>query len=152
MSAKPVVTLIKAEDTIDLRSRILRPGQRIDQCRYSEDNLPTTFHLGIFEKDKIICNGTFIQQGHASFSNAVYPYRLRGMASDINYQGRGLGSALLKEALVFLKQKNCDLIWFNARVSAEKFYEKLDYQKIDEIFDIPTIGPHKVMYQWLNTK
>jgi GNAT superfamily N-acetyltransferase len=152
MTSHPVVNLIQAEDTIDLRSRILRPGQNLELCRYPEDNLPTSFHLGIFEGNKVICNGTFIQQGHSHFPSAKLPYRLRGMASDKEYQRQGLGQALLKEALVYLKQKNCDLIWFNARVSAEGFYKKLGYQKIDEIFDIPTIGPHKVMFQWLNTK
>ena len=152
MTSQPVVKLIRAEETLDLRCRILRPGQSLDLCRYPEDDLPTSFHLGIFDDGKVICNGTFIQQGHAHFPTARLPYRLRGMASDKEYQRHGLGKTLLKEALVHLKQKNCDLLWFNARVSAEGFYEKLGYQKIDEIFDIPTIGPHKVMYQWLHTK
>lgn len=152
MHSKHKVQLIRAEDTIDLRSRILRPGQNIELCHYPEDNLPTSFHLGIFESGKIICNGTFLQQGHKLFPNSKTPYRLRGMASDKNYQKQGLGSTLLQEALLHLRQKGCDLIWFNARVTAEGFYEKLGYQKIEEIFDIPTIGPHKVMYQWLNTK
>lgn len=152
MNSAPIVKQIQAEDTIDLRSRILRPGQKIELCRYPEDHLPTSFHLGIFEGTHVICNGTFIQQGNPHFPQAQLPYRLRGMASDKPYQGCGLGSTLLKEALVYLKKKSCDLIWFNARVSAEGFYKKLGYQKIDEIFDIPTIGPHKVMYQWLNTK
>lgn len=143
------VQTITAEQTIDLRSRILRPGQSLDICRYSEDQFPTTFHLGIIENNRVICNGTFIQQGHVHFPNANRPYRLRGMAADQNFQGRGLGSCLLTEALIQLKKKDCDLIWFNARVSAEGFYEKLGFQKIEEIFDIPTVGPHKVMFQWL---
>lgn len=140
---------IQPEQTLDLRSRVLRPGQPIEFCKYAEDHLATSFHLGIFEKHRIVCNGTFIQQEHAHFSEAKRPYRLRGMASDPAFQGQGLGSKLILEALVMLRQKNCDLIWFNARVSAEKFYEKLGFQKKDEIFDIPTIGPHKVMYKWL---
>lgn len=140
------VQIISAEETIDLRSRILRPGQNLELCHYPEDHLSTTFHLGIREKNHVICNGTFIQQAHIQFPHAKLPYRLRGMASDKDFQGRGLGSRLLKEAFVHLKNKNCDLIWFNARVSAEGFYDKLGFQKIEEIFDIPTIGPHKVMY------
>lgn len=152
MILQPVVKLIPAEETIDLRSRVLRPGQNRDLCHYPEDNFTTSFHLGIFAGSRVICNGTFIQQKHMHFPEAQLPYRLRGMASDKEYQRHGLGKTLLQEALVYLKQKNCDLLWFNARVSAEGFYEKLGYQKINDIFDIPTIGPHKVMYQWLGTK
>lgn len=140
---------IRAEDTIDLRSRILRPGQEVELCHYPEDNLPTTFHLGIFGNERVICNGTFIQQGHSYFSEAKYPYRLRGMASDKKFQGQGLGSKLLCHALQQLKAKNCDLLWFNARTSAENFYRKLGFESTGEIFDITSIGPHKVMYKWI---
>lgn len=143
------VQLIVAEDTIDLRSRILRPGQSLEACRYSEDHLPTSFHLGILQKDKVICNGTFIQQGHDYFPNAKFPYRLRGMASDQTFQRKGLGSGLIQTALSLLKEKKCDLLWFNARTSAEIFYRKLGFEEIGPIFDIPTIGPHKVMFKWL---
>lgn len=144
-----IVSSISAEETLDLRSRILRPGQNLDVCRYSEDHLPTTFHLGIRENNRVICNGTFIQQGNSHFPEAKLPYRLRGMASDTRFQKQGLGSILLQKALIELKNRKCDVVWFNARVSAEGFYDKLGFQKIEETFDIPTIGPHKVMYRWL---
>ena len=118
-------------------------------CRYLEDSLPNTFHLGIFIDQRLVCNGTFIQQDHAKFANAQFPYRLRGMASDSISQRKGLGTSLIKFAIEILKQKKCDLLWFNARTSAEIFYQKLGFQKFDEIFEIPTIGAHKVMYSWL---
>lgn len=143
---------ISAEQTLDLRSRILRPGQPLELCKYAEDHLPTTFHLGVFLENKIICNGTFIQQSHPDYSVAKYPYRLRGMATDFAFQKKGLGSLLLNAAQKELIQQQCDFLWFNARVSAEKFYLKLGFEVNDTIFDIPTIGPHKVMYKWLKSR
>jgi GNAT superfamily N-acetyltransferase len=140
---------IQAEQTWDLRSRILRPGQSFDACKMPEDHLPTTFHLGIFEDGRIICNGTFMKQGHEHFPQALHPYRLRGMASDSLLQKKGLGSTLIQAALEKLKEKKCDLLWFNARTSAEGFYRKLEFQEFDTVFDIPGIGPHRVMYRWL---
>ena len=143
---------ISAAETIDLRSRILRPGQPIEICNYPGDDLPSTFHLGAIKNNKVICNGTFMQEGHLKFSEAKLPYRLRGMATDTEFQGQGLGVQLVTEAISELEKCNCDLLWFNARTTAEKFYRKLGFVAFDEIFDIPLAGPHKVMYKWLKSQ
>ncbi len=145
------VQRISAADTIDLRSRILRPGQPIELCKYPEDEFSSTFHLGALEKNKIICNGTFIQQPHEKFPKAQLPYRLRGMATDSSRQRQGLGSIIIDQALIELSKLGCDLLWFNARTTAEIFYEKLGFLAMPEVFDIPLIGPHKVMYKWLKS-
>lgn len=144
-----IILPIKAEETLDLRSRVLRPGQNLGLCRYAEDNLSSTFHFGVLIENRIVCNGTFMQQAYEAFPKARLAYRLRGMATDPAFQGQGLGSSLLRKAEHELKIRKCDLLWFNARVSAEIFYQKLGFDVIDNIFDIPTIGPHKVMFKWL---
>jgi GNAT superfamily N-acetyltransferase len=140
---------ISALQTIDLRTRILRPGQPIEICHYPEDNLSSTFHLGIFHGDRIVANGTFMQFAHKDFPEARNPYRLRGMASDFEYQGQGLGSMILQNAEMILKSMNCDLLWFNAREKAFRFYEKNGFLITGNMFDIAGAGPHKVMYKWL---
>lgn len=145
------VSFISAEETLDLRSRVLRPGQPLQNCLYTEDHHTSTFHLAIKNQQCIICNGTFIQQGHELFPQAKQAYRLRGMATDFTYQKQGLGSILIRYATTYLIQNQCDLLWFNARISAEAFYQKLGFEAIDLIFDIPSVGPHKVMYKWLKS-
>ena len=144
-----VVKKISALETIDLRSRILRPSQAIELCHYAEDDFASSFHLGIFQNEKIISNGTFLQQAYDKFPQAKVPYRLRGMATDPLFQRQGLGSLIIAQALEELKTRGCDLLWFNARTSAEIFYDKLGFKSLDQIFDIPLIGPHKVMYMWV---
>ncbi len=142
------VGFISATDTMDLRMRILRPLHPREACEYAEDNLPATFHLGVTDSEgKVISNGTFMQQGHSHFPNVKLPYRLRGMATDPAFQGQGLGRKIILAAEEELKKRGCDLLWFNARVSAEVFYSKLGYTAIPEIFDIHPIGPHKVMFK-----
>ncbi len=143
------VSLITAEQTIDLRMRVLRPGQPRSNCEYAEDKYPTTFHLGIVQNDDVLCNGTFIQQTHELFIQARHPYRLRGMATNPILQSQGLGSLVLQAAEVELTKRNCDILWFNARMTAENFYKKLGYVADQNIFNIESIGPHKVMYKWL---
>jgi GNAT superfamily N-acetyltransferase len=145
------VQKITAFNTIDLRSRILRPGQTVELCHYAEDEFESTFHLGIVLNNKVVCNGTFILQGNENFLDATCPYRLRGMATDLLFQRQGLGKHIIAEAIVELKKRGCDLLWFNARTSAEIFYDKLGFLALPEVFDIPLIGPHKVMYKRLKS-
>jgi GNAT superfamily N-acetyltransferase len=142
------VCFISSEQAMDLRMRILRPLHPREACQYAEDDFETTFHLGIFENGKVISNGTFMQQAQPKLSEAKYPYRLRGMATDLNQQKKGLGQKIILAAENELRKRNCDLLWFNARVSAEGFYKKLGYTAIEDIFNIDTIGPHKIMYKW----
>ncbi|MFZ3230926.1 MAG: GNAT family N-acetyltransferase [Pseudobdellovibrio sp.] len=145
-----IAEFITPSEAIDLRSRILRPGQPIENCIYDGDNLNSSFHLGVrLNENQIICNGTFIQQPHKFFKSSVIPYRLRGMATDSQFQKQGLGSLIINTALKIIKDKQGDLLWFNARTSAEIFYSKLGFCSTEEIFDIPLAGPHKVMYKWL---
>lgn len=145
---------IMASQTLDLRTRILRPGQPIEICHYPEDNLSSTFHLGAFVHEEgfdpvLAANGTFMKDAHQFFPEALNPYRLRGMATDLHYRGMGLGSQIIQQAEMLLKVMNCDLLWFNARENAFTFYEKNGFTLIGDMFDIPGAGPHKVMYKWL---
>lgn len=147
--ATDLVRFISAEQSVDLRSRILRPNQPLESCLYSGDNDESTFHLGFVVNAKILSNGTFIQEANVNFAEAEIPYRLRGMATDHDFQKQGLGKFIVEAALVELKKRNCDLLWFNARVSAEGFYRKMGFLTIENIFDVPLAGPHKIMYKWL---
>lgn len=144
---------VTATETLDLRHRILRPGQDILLCHYFEDNLASTFHFGIrHELDEsypLISCGSFIQQKQELFPTAKNAYRLRGMATDISYQRKGLGQSILQKALVELRKRDGDLLWFNARLSAETFYNKQGFLADKKIFEINSIGSHKVMYKWL---
>ena len=150
MSFVNTAELIPASVTIDLRHRILRPEHDVSVCHYDEDNFSSTFHVGIRDvSKKIIANGTFMAQAHDLFGLAKNPYRLRGMATETGFQKQGLGRTVVVFAEKELQQRNCDLLWFNARTTAEIFYQKLGFSADPVIFDIPTVGPHKVMYKWL---
>lgn len=142
---------ISAAETFNLRSRVLRPGLPTELSHFPGDEASTTIHLGIrdSETSEVICNGTLMQNICPLFPEHTTAYRLRGMATDPNYQGKGLGKILIAFAEEVLKKKQISFFWFNARQSAFGFYEKCGYQMTGELFDIPTVGPHKVMYKIL---
>ena len=137
---------ISTPEVIPLRHRLLKPHLAIEQCILPEDDLKTTFHIGIFYFENLVSVATFMMQPHSHFS-AGFPYRLRGMATVEKYRGQGFGAMGLQHGILILKQMNCDFLWFNARIKAIGFYEKLGFQISGPDFEIPGIGPHKVMYK-----
>jgi len=142
------VQFISAQETWSLRQKILRPHQPIQDCMFPQDEWPTTFHIGARFEGQIIGVATFHEETFAKLK-AELPYRLRGMATDTSFHGKGIGRRVLEKGIAELKKRRCDLLWCNAREVAFPFYEKLGMQYMGAMFDIPTLGPHKVMYMYL---
>jgi predicted GNAT family N-acyltransferase len=145
------VKRISASDTYPIRHKILRAGKPIESCYYHGDKDELTFHLGAFVDKKLVSVASFYFENHQQFQEK-HPnqFRLRGMATLAEYQGMGLSSQLLKTALPLIKQNLCTLLWCNARATAEGFYKKVGFEAHGEIFDIPEIGPHRLMTINLN--
>ncbi len=139
---------LKYEQVLPLRQKVLRPLLRPEDCVYPEDKEITTFHVGLYYSDQLISVSTMIYQS-AKDLNAGCPYRLRGMATEEKYRGQGYGEKVLQAAIDILLSKRCDLVWCNARLKAFSFYERFGFKYQGELFEIPEIGPHKVMYKQL---
>ncbi|WP_291515668.1 GNAT family N-acetyltransferase [Bdellovibrio sp. ArHS] len=139
---------ITTQDLLPLRQRVLKPFLSVEQCEVDGDYLKSTFHFGLYVDGTLATIATFVQEPHPDFPSKL-SYRLRGMATDSTHQGQGLGGRLLTYGENFLKKQGCDFIWFNARIKAFPFYEKLGFQYYGPLFDIKDIGPHKVMYKSL---
>lgn len=148
MNLEYEIKIITTAETLPIRQRVLKPHLSADACVNPGDDLPTTFHFGLFLQGQLVSVATFLQESHPDF-NSGHPYRLRGMATDDNYRGQGLGQKLVRFGVEFLKERRCDLIWFNARIKAFPFYERMGYAYHGSLFDIQDIGPHKVMYKHL---
>jgi hypothetical protein len=142
------VEIISAAEARPLRHQVLRPHQEFKTILYPQDQWPTTFHIGARLDGKIVCVATFHEEAFAELP-AQLPYRLRGMATDTSFHGKGIGRMVLEKGIQELKSRHCDLLWCNAREVAFQFYEKLGLLYLGPMFDIPDIGPHKVMYKYL---
>ena len=150
MSTEIDIRLITAKDTLPLRHKVLKPFLATDEeCALPGDDLPTTFHMGLFIEGRLLSICTFMHEAHPDLP-AENAFRLRGMATDDNYRGQGLGHVLLSHVEDYLREKKkCDFLWFNARIKAFSFYEKLGFSYYGPLFDMKDIGPHKVMYKKL---
>lgn len=145
---------ISGEATYPVRHPVLRAGRPIEDCCFKGDELSTTFHVGAFINDKIVAVATFLLHKDATIEEIKHHteeqcYQLRGMAVLEEIQGKQVGKKLLEYGEQFLRNKKVSALWFNARVKAVPFYEKLGYQVISDAFEIEPIGTHYKMYKSL---
>ena len=143
------VLRINASDTYQIRNQVLRPGKPIESTHFDNDENEQSFHLGAFIDSKLVSVASFYFETSNSL-NQEYQYRLRGMATLPEHQGQGLSSALLKTAFPIIKQNFCQLLWCNARTTAQGFYQKVGFEKTGDTFNVRDIGPHVLMYKMID--
>ncbi|WP_432713103.1 GNAT family N-acetyltransferase [Pedobacter sp.] len=133
-----MVKYILPEETLNLRSRVLRNGQPLAQCIFPTDE--QGFHLGVVDNDQIVCIASFYPNDYPEKGKGGY--KLRGMATAPEFAGKGFGNLLIKFAINELIAANASYIWCNARSSAIGFYTKLGFELVTEEFELPGIGMH----------
>lgn len=141
--------LITPEQTRPLRHLVLWPHiEKEEDCVIDIDYRDDAFHLGVFVDGELRCIGSFfsIQSPKISFEKQ---YRLRAMATHPEFHGKGLARELILHAVEILKEKQQDVLWCDARIKAVGFYERLGFSKIDDVYDVLKIGPHKFMWREL---
>lgn len=139
-----MIKFINLEETLALRSLILRDGLDPDLCRFEGDDEESSFHLGYYKDEQLICIATFHKQNKEGFVGAGF--QLRGMVTLPNFQGLGIGNQLLNFAIVYLRGRKANYLWCNARKIAYRFYQGIGFEFISEEFEVENIGLHRAMY------
>lgn len=139
--------IVKSQDTYVVRHPVLRSGRPIETCRFEGDDLDTTVHYGLIYENEIIAVTSVFVHEHECLTSEIQ-LQLRGMAVLDSFQGKGVGSVLLSAVINELQKQHVKFgLWFNARLSAVGFYEKMNFKKHGDVFEISPIGPHYVMFQ-----
>ncbi len=118
MIGKIEIRLIPAEQTIDLRHRVMWPSLPKDSVVLDGDSDAT--HFGAYIDETLVGVGSFFEKDGA--------FRLRKLAVDAQFQGVGIASRLLEVAMKVLRDRGCERIWCDARVSAISFYLRNGFQ------------------------
>ncbi|MDX1350895.1 MAG: GNAT family N-acetyltransferase [Putridiphycobacter sp.] len=135
-----------------LRNLVLWRHKILLDCGIEADLKRSTFHIGaVDEDDNVLGTSTYINQTNDNFNDTVQ-YRLRAMATHPSARGKGLGKKMIEKGLDKLKQKKVDIVWCDARIEAAEFYKKMGFQTVGETYDVPDIGPHKLMYYRIDDK
>lgn len=130
--------------TADLRRAVLRGGRPVP---LPGDEQPA-FHVGVHDGPLLVGTGN-VRPDPAPWAPDVPAWRLRGMATDPAYRGRGVGAAVLEALVAHARAGGGGVLWCNARVPAQRFYERAGLQTRGQPWEDPEIGPHVLMWRRL---
>ena len=138
--------IISARETRALRHLVLWPHiPKEEDCVIDVDHRPDAIHLGAFENGNLLSVLSLFEMSTPKLP-MKYQYRLRAMATHPAYRNRGAGKLLVEYAQDIMRTKQVDVLWCDARKVALGFYEKLNFESLDEWYEVPNIGMHKLMY------
>jgi GNAT superfamily N-acetyltransferase len=103
-------------------------------------------HFGLYLAQELVGIISLFKKSNPIFKEQNQ-YQIRGMAVLQNQQKKDFGKVLILHSEAYCKNQNVELIWFNARVEAVGFYEKMGYQKTGNLFEIPDVGVHILMFK-----
>ncbi|GGO73036.1 GNAT family N-acetyltransferase [Bowmanella pacifica] len=115
---------IRSQQTLVLRHQVLWPDKPMAFCRLADDG--SGCHLGAFVDGKLVCVASLFVQDNAM--------RLRKFATLPEYQGRGIGSAVLKEAISRARHLGLTRFWCDARQSASELYRRFGLSQSGGLF------------------
>lgn len=136
-----VIRRITVEETLPIRHSVLWPNKTMDECRVEDDE--SGEHFGVFIEGKLVCVASiFITElfNTKLLNKKQRTARLRKFATIEEYQGKGIGSAVLKHIMDLLQQQSVGMLWCDARENAMPLYERFGMRAEGERFfkdDIP---------------
>lgn len=143
------VRTVPVDDILPLRHDVLRAGLPFEAARFDHDLDEGSVHFAAFEDG--------IPQPIGCCSLVRQPFdgqpawQLRGMAVIPSARKLGVGRRLLEVAEQHIRESSHSNIWWcNARLPAVPFYQRLGWQIVSPLFDIPTAGPHHKMMRLLD--
>ncbi|MFZ3494872.1 GNAT family N-acetyltransferase [Streptomyces sp. 5.8] len=142
------VIFVSVEEILDLRQRVLRPGQPRASALTEVDLLPDTFHLAAHtDSGELAACATFSSEPLPG-TPALAPFatdgvwRLRKLASDPDVRGQGFGKAVLRAGLDACAARGGRLVWCSGRLAATGFYQHHGFTPVGDQYTVPGIGRH----------
>ncbi len=142
-----IVKKINPDQCKPLRHRVLWPHIELQEdCNIDIDTRKDAIHLGAFQDDEIISICSLFQNKNPDLDSSKKQYQLRAMATDLESRGLNAGRAVVEEAIKVLHRQGTEILWCHAREVALGFYAKLGFKVKGDFYEVPKIGPHKLMY------
>ena len=140
--------IVKSDDLLNLRSKILRNNLDPHLCRFPGDKEINSFHIGAFNGNTLI-GGVSVMKNECKKKELPNCFQLRGLFVDKEFQHNGIGKTIVNFVENRLRDSGVNYLWMNARESAVLFYLKLNYSNSKISYVINEIGLHYLMYKKL---
>ena len=167
-----------APETFDLRWRVLRRHQRLEEVALSGDEDPdTAFFVARDAASRAVVATASVQReappwepqarrgrDHAGPDGrlevpsdarlaagkaGVNAWRLRAMATADGLRGQGLGRRVLDAVIDHASAEGGGLLWCGARSRAVPFYERAGFSTLGDFYEEPVVGTHVLMWRLL---
>jgi predicted GNAT family N-acyltransferase len=148
------VRRISPQETVSLRREVLRPDRPLEESVFPGDDNSTTEHWGAFVNTELVGVASIYPEpmpAEVARTASGSTWRLRGMAVAEQHRNEGIGKVLLDACIASIKNQGGTLLWCNARSTAIDFYLREGFALCSEDFEIPDIGPHRVMARELTS-
>jgi GNAT superfamily N-acetyltransferase len=122
------------QQIIDLRRSVLRHPPRPDFLQSELDAEAGDIHLAAVEGG-VVVGCCLLSKPFDGMANTL---RLRQVAVDSSWQGKGLGRQIVAHAEEVAGRLGVTQICLRARFSAVGFYKKLNYVSVDVVTDEPS--------------
>jgi predicted N-acetyltransferase YhbS len=140
---------LSAEETHALRRAVSADGRTdLPTMRHELDATPGSWHLGAVDATGCVVATSSFYLVPCPLRPEVQPaIQLQFMAVDPMVQGKGVGSAVLIEAIRRLKATDAVLLWASARDTALPFYERFGFTTAQEsgFTPVETGRPHHII-------
>lgn len=142
-----IVREASGAEVLPLRMGVLRPDQPLVAPEW--DNAPGVQHFAAYDGEVLVGCATVFPSPYDGVADA---WQLRGMAVAADRQGQGIGAIVLAAAIEVVRAAGAPLLWANARVTALRFYERMGFSALGEVFDYgPATLPHKKIELWFGS-
>ena len=139
MIVRPPQTPEEFERYRDLRWRILRAPWNKPKITEQDDLENDDFPIMVCEVD-----GIPIGVGRAHFISEDEA-QIRSISVEPHWEGKGIGSIVLKELEKIVTAKGAKRIIIHARNNAVEFYKKNGYHSVEESYTLFGVIPHTLM-------
>lgn len=123
-SSTTVVRSISAADTYALRHTVLWPHKPLAAVKLVDD--AEGQHFGVYVGGELVSVISLFFSGDEA--------RFRKFATGTAWQGKGIGSTLLRHTIDAAREAGARMIWCDARSSALSFYERFGMKAEGEVF------------------
>ena len=145
------VSFIAAEETRSVRFRVLWPHKpSAEECVIDADHSDGAYHIGAFDENKQLVGVCSLFNQRSDRHPGALPdtdsvYRLRVMGTTPDVRGKGAGAAIIEFACAWCQEQDVKWLWCDAREVAFGFYERMGFECLSEMYQVPQVGPHQMM-------
>ena len=143
------LALVQARDVRPLRAEVLRPGLPAVASEFDGDE--RALHVAARIGGRTVAVGTIVPEPYPAAARAG-DWRIRGMATEPELRGTGIGAAVLDELIRRAASQGARRVWCHARVGARSLYERAGLRAEGEPYEIAGIGPHVLLSRELDAR